>query len=354
MLSTRTLVVITLLILPATVFAQESPTTEIAGRQVEVNVVKAETSQFVHLPQANFRLTTEVTHVPQRSNVLLELRNRGIRPDAEALTLVYDLNPQIKNLNALSSQQAIYLPVFVPRKQVQPFIKNGYLIELIVDPELRRQLNDHIERLQQLAPSASAIKSDAETKKKIAKTIEWFGEIKTRFRRRTGPPLRRETLLQMNEESKQFDSILSAAIENGRSLSPEEGQQIQSIFDDIQVEIRNYSQVLGDVVPTSEAFCAVTVNIQSGGRPLPVGTRVYYTFNGLFRKLPADPPFPSFGFRELGSGKTENLLFKNYQIWAARDGDPNHPITPPYQLLISENDPKALSIELSLNQETKP
>ena len=122
----------------------------------------------------------------------------------------------------------------------------------------------------------------------------------------------------------------------------------------MKIEINNYSQVLADVVPTSQPFYTVTVAIRTGNARLPDNARVYYTYNGLFRKMPANPPFPSFGFRELGAGKTENFLMKNYQIWAAKDGDPNHPLTPAYLLRIDENSPKSLAVDLGLNEGTKP
>src|ERR1700722_6611524 len=188
MLPKETLIAITLSVASTMAFAQQGPTMEIAGRQVEVKVVKAETSEPVQSAQGNFRLATELTRVPQRSNVLLELRTRGIKPDAEAGTLVYDLNPQITNLNAVGSEQNVYLPVLMPRREGQQLIKTGYLVELTVDPEIRTELNNQIENLQRLAPSISALKFDTETEKQIARTIEWFGEVKIRFKRRTGPP----------------------------------------------------------------------------------------------------------------------------------------------------------------------
>jgi hypothetical protein len=122
----------------------------------------------------------------------------------------------------------------------------------------------------------------------------------------------------------------------------------------MKIEIGNYSQVLADVIPNSQHFYSVTVTVKDTGNGLPDAFRVYYTFNGLFRPLPADPPFPSFGFHELGSGKTENLLMKNYQVWGAKDGDPNHPLTPPYLLRIDESSPTSLSVELSLGQRMAP
>jgi hypothetical protein len=92
----------------------------------------------------------------------------------------------------------------------------------------------------------------------------------------------------------------------------------------------------------------VIVNIK-GGNPKSVDKlRVYYTYNGLFQQLPAQPPIESFGFPHTGSGQSDILLGKHYQVWAAKDGDANHPLTPPYLLRIDDTAVSPMSVDLSL------
>jgi hypothetical protein len=349
-----TLISVVLLALPLSGSAQKTTTTEIAGRTVQMVLVKAEDLSPVSWDQTRFRLTQTSAKLMDRSNILITLREAGIAPDTEALTLVYDLNPAIRDLNGVSESQLLNLPVVVADTESKQLMKKGFLIELTVDPELRQQLNARIDSLQNLAPSIPEIAGESGTRKHISDTIDWFEQVERRFKRRTGPPLRRATLLQMNDEATQFESIVRGAAHQHRSLTDSERQQIDAIYEDMRVEISNYGQILADVIPGAQHFYSVTVIVKGAMGPLADGMRVYYTFAGLFRPLPADPPFQSFGFRELGSGKTEHLLMKNYQIWAAKDGEPNLPLTAPYLLRIDEASPNSLAVELSFLKRTEP
>ena len=351
---TRASLTIALLFVPLGTLAQQVTSMEIGGRSVQMLLVSSRDLAPIKGAHAGFKLSQAQKKIDPGSNVLLQLRENGIAPDSEALTLVYDLNPVISDLNHVSPGQSITLPVVQGDKESRELLKKGYLIELIVDPEIRERLNGQIEGLQQLLPSISSITTDAVAQKRITDTIAWFDQIEKRYKRRTGPPLRHATLLQMQAESGQLDSILRAALERQTQLTTEQRNQTAAIFEDMKTEISNFDQTLADVVPSSQHFYSVTVTVKNAANSLPDTFRIYYTFNGLFRPLPANPPFPSFGFHELGSGKSESLLMKNYQIWGAKDGDPNHPLTPAYLLRIDESSQSPLSIELSLLPGTSP
>lgn len=344
----RVLLTVALLSFPLETLAQPVISTEIAGRSVQMLLVKSQDLAPTNFAHDTFKLSQTPTKIDTGSNILLQLRENGIAPDSEALTLVYDLNPTVIDLNHVLAGQLIILPVVQGDKASRELLTKGYLIELTVDPEIRQRLNRRIESLQQLLPSIPSITTDAVTQKRITDTIAWFDQIEKRYKRRTGPPLRHVTLLQMQAESEQLDSILRAVLERQTQLTTEQRDQIAAIFEDMKTEIGNFDQILADVVPIPQHFYSVTVTVKNAGNSLPAAFRVYYTFNGLFRPLPADPPFPSFGFHELGSGKKESLLMKNYQVWGAKDGDPNHPLTPAYLLRIDESSSTSLSVELSL------
>lgn len=350
----KMLLIVVLLAFPIEAWSQQAVLGEIAGRAVAMQVVKSQDLTPVDFAHDHFVLSQSPTNLDPGSNVLLQLRENGIAPDSEALTLVYDLNPTITDLNHLPPGQPITLPVIQMDSQFRELLTRGDLIELTVDPEIRERLNGRIASLQQLLPSIPSVTNDATTEKRITDTIGWFQQVETRYKRRTGPPLRQATLLQMQAESEQLDSTLRTALASNTQLTTEQRDQVGAIFEDMKTEIGHFDQVLADVVPASQRFYSVTVNVSHAGNSLPEALRVYYTFNGLFRPLPADPPFPSYGFHELGSGKTESLLQKNYQIWGARDGDPNHPLTPAYLLRIDASSPSSFSIELSLLPRSSP
>jgi hypothetical protein len=178
--------IVVLLVLPLGASVQQITTTEIAGRSVEMVLVKAEDLTLANFVQTRLKLTQAATKLGNGSNVLIRLRESGIAPDSEALTLVYDLNATVRDLNEISADQPIMLPVVQGDKESQELLKKGYLIELTVDPEIRQRLNSRIDSLQQLLPSVPAVTTDPTTQKHLTDTIEWFGQIEKRcFRCRT-------------------------------------------------------------------------------------------------------------------------------------------------------------------------
>jgi hypothetical protein len=336
------------LLLAFTIAAQDFPRTTLGGRSVEMRLVKPEDLSPIAWPKGHAELTQTTTSL-EGTNVLLKLKANGIAPDSEALTLVYDLNPSIYDLNSLPPNTQIQLPsVETVDPEFKKLLHDGCLVELTVDPDIRRELNSRIETLQGLAPQITAANTDVATSKQLKQTIEWFQEVEKRFKRRTGPPLRRSTLDQLNEEAGQVTTLLQGALQQNRSINDDEKQQISAIFGDMQTVMKEYGQSFAGSVSPGEPQYLVTVTIKGTNPALIAGLRVYFTFNGLFRSLPANPPIKASGFTELGSGKSHNFQAKNYQVWAARDGDPNDPVTPPYPLNIDETSKSPISVELSL------
>lgn len=323
-------------------------TTTLAGRSVEMRLVKPDDLSPVGWPKEDTELTQTTTSL-EGTNVLLKLKANGIAPDSEALTLVYDLNPSIHDLNSFPANTQILVPsIKTTSPELNKFLQDGYLVEFTVDPEVRLELNSRIETLRALKSQVATVTTDAVAIKQSEQIIVWFDDVERRFKRRTGPPLRRATLNQLNDEAYQLDSLLQAAIRQNRQATDGEKQQIAAIFGDMHTVMKEYGQSFAGSISPGEPQYVVTVTIKGTNSSLIAGLRVYYTFNGLFRPLPANPPIKATGFTELGSGKSQNLLAKNYQVWAARDGDPNNPLTPPYTLNIDETSKSPVSVELSL------
>src|SRR5262249_34710003 len=107
-------------------------------------------------------------------------------------------------------------------------------------------------------------------------------------------------------------------------------RQLSAIHADLKRESSRFSEVLGSAFPGDDDYncCAVKVTIVGGNPATLNGLRVYYTLNGLFRQPPPIPPGVR-PFSELGSGRTEKVRAKNYQFWAAPDGQPERPATAP-------------------------
>jgi hypothetical protein len=338
---------IMLVLLSKCAFTQEVRTGTLAGRPVELQVVKADDLAAVPWPAGPIDIERVSTVVKTDSNIYMMLQANGIAPDSEAFAVVYDLNPQITDLNALVPETPIQLPSVIPAQALTEIRKARYLVEMTVDPELRRQLNTQIESLQQFGTAVGQLTTDPNVQLRIKNLLGWYQQIEKRFKRKTDPPLRQSTLVELQSEASVLNAIFQDAVRQHRQMSEAEQKQVASIYEDIQLEMVQYGQVLAGVAPKSQTAYSVTVIIKGIDPRVLERVRVYYTYNGLFRTLPADPPVTSFGFTRLGSGISENLLMKSYQIWASKDGDSNHPITTPFPLRIDSGSPTSLTVDLS-------
>jgi hypothetical protein len=334
--------------LVSNIFGQEVRQAQLSGRQVELKLVKADDLSPVAWPEEHIELRHSSATTSADKNIYMMLQANGIAPDSQAFAVMYDLNPSVSDLNSLASKTSIQLPEVIGGPQFKNLLQGGDLVQLTLDPDIRKQLNQSIESLQSFVPSINQLSSQPEAQSQLTSLLQWYADIEKRFRRRTDPPLRQATLVQMLDEAKVLQSILEGARQQRREVTSDEQHQISAIYDDLKVEMTHYGQTLAGLAPTAQPYCVVTVNVKGGDPGRIPELRVYYTYNGLFRPLPAQPPVASFGFSRLGSGQSENLLPKNYQIWAARDGDPNHPLTPPYLLRIGDTSAGPLSVDLSL------
>jgi hypothetical protein len=334
--------------------AEDTHQVQLAGRSVALHLVRADTLAAVPWPAEDVVLKQTPAVIGADQNIYLLLQANGVAPDSEAFALIYDLNPKIKDVGLLSSTTQVQLPAVVGGPQLQALFQSGVVTQLVVDPELRHDLSDSIARLKAFAPEVNGLGFPPESQQQIQSLIQWFGEIETRFKRRTDPPLSHTTLLQMRDEAMLLQSLLMQAKTSHEQIKPSGVAQLSAIYDDIMLEMRQYGQTLADATPKAESSYEVRVNIKGANENYVSGLRVYYIFNGLFPPPPEQPPVTSLGFRNLGSGQSENLLQKNYRVWAAKDGDAIHPVTPPYLLRIDGAAASPLTVDLSLTSGSHP
>jgi hypothetical protein len=350
-------------ILPCVSLAQQASTpseTEIAGRRVVLTLVKAEDLSRQHWPSGDVKLTAEATDIRADGNIYSLLEAAGIAPDTEAFTVVYDLNPMLRDLKRLPAGTHVVLPKITSRAHLLKMLHSGNLVQLTVDPTLRQYLNTSAESLQQVAQRFAQLPTDRfdssdkgqAIQNKVATLAKWYAQIRRSFLRRTGPPLRQQTLLQMHNEADVLNLLLNQALQGSQRLSEGDQDQILAIYDDLELEMRKYWQVLANEAPKAEGLYKVVVNIKGQDTTLIDRLRVYYTVNGVFREPPVNPPVTSYPFKELGSGKSESLPVKNYKMWAAEDGNPAHPLTPPLLVKVSPVDGDTISVDLSLTKRT--
>ncbi|HEY1984084.1 MAG TPA: hypothetical protein VGG85_01670 [Terracidiphilus sp.] len=288
-------------------------------------------------------LSAVSTRLEKESDLYSALQANGIVPDAEAFCLVYDLNPSLNDLKHLTAAGSIQVPTVSGGPELSGKIGKDYLVALTIDPEIHDQLNQRVDDLRELAARFAKLAPDRfespavsqKAQQNVAELAKWYAQIKKSYLRRTEPPLRRQTLVQLNNEAVTLNSLLNREMATNQQVSRSDEDQMDAIHQDLETEIQKYGQVLANQAPAAEPLYKIVINIKGGNPQTIDGLRVYYTFNGTYQDPPISPPVTSFPFGQLGSGKFEMLPVKNYKIWAALDGDPGHPLTPPLAVKVS-------------------
>ena len=218
------------ILLAIATMAQDLPRAMLAGRSVEMRIVTPEDLSPIAWPKGNAELTQTATSL-EGTNVLLKLKANGIAPDSEALTLVYDLNPSVHDLNSLPANTRISLPSVKSASQSNEL--SAMMVSRRVHPSLKIRRTELPGRRPNmlLKPQVEKVTTDAVVIKQAEQTIVWFNEVERRFKRRTNPPLRRATLNQLNEEAYQLQSLLQGAIrQNRQATDGEEGTNHCDIY----------------------------------------------------------------------------------------------------------------------------
>lgn len=315
----------------------------LAGRDVDVAFVDAATLETRPGPDRAWRV--DVQSVALRAGVSptdVLVANR-IVPDSEAFTLVYELNPSVLDVNLLGAGATLVVPRLIgpDGKPLDPGV--GVMLQLTLDAGIRRALIARIDELQRTGSTFADSRPDrfqspaqsAKAKEQVAVLLKWFAQVRTRFIRRTAPPLRRDSLVQLRDEAAALQALLRGTEGDASTFSDADAERLAGMFDDVRLEMQKFSQALANQAPKAEPQYAVRVNINGADAPMIASLRVYYTINGLFQDPPTDPPVPTYAFRQLGSGMSEKLPVKNYRIWAARDGEPGRPASPPLLVRVS-------------------
>lgn len=318
------------------------PGLELAGRPVSMELVKAEDLSPASWPPEQVRLVTEAVVAAPGDTIFQLLEQRGIRPDPEALTIVYDLNPRLEKAEPLARNVRLTLPRVAGGPLLRRMFQSGHLVMLVVDKQIKAQFADNVRAIQSMSTCFAdldasrfdnANQRDA-TVSALKDLTAWLGHIRRTFAQRTAKPLRRVTLLQIHDEADVLRSIVEAALAPGAKLSAADQTQISLIHADITQAIERWDQTMAGELPPSEPQYKVEVEIVGPNPDMVRNLRVYYVPSGLFRNPPTNPPVRSGNFNGLGQQSSGSLPVKDYKVWAALDGSPMNPVTPPTDLKV--------------------
>jgi hypothetical protein len=308
--------------------------TIIAGRPVSASLVKADDLSPAPWPDDGSKLTVETAAAAANANIYDLLTANGIEPDVEAFTIVYDLNPSLMQIDPLPSGVSLVLPKIAGGDMIQETLRHGFLVMLTVDSGLRQELAKNTSDLQDLSARFASLSSDRfaspPTRQEMVSNIRalagWFAHVQRTFLQRTGPPLRRQTLLGIRDEVVALNSVLSDIVGGHQKITPDDQEQINAIYKDIQGQIKKYDNVMAGEPPVADGQYTVVVTIHGRDAEAIHGLQVYWTYQGLFRKPPKEP-LSSQPFDGVGSGSSVNLTIADYVIWAGKPGHPFPPVT---------------------------
>lgn len=336
------LLLATLIVFSSTQLEAAPPEVELAGRTVSMELVKKEDLSPAAWPDETISLTTYPVITKAGDSIFDLLEANGVQPDNEAYTLVYDLNLGLEKIDPLPNNVRLVLPKVSGGPLFQRAREGGYLVMLTTDAKIKAQLSSSAGALNVLSPRFAQLErsrfavpaSREECIGFVQDMTGWFGHMSKTIAQRTAKPLRRVTLMQIANEADILRHILEQPLTTGQPLAAADQAQITAIHKDLEQLIVRWDEKLGGGYPSGDLQFNVVVEILGHDQKRIRTLRVYYVVDGLFRNPPTNPPVRSTNFNGLGSGSSAMLPIKDYKVWAAQDGDPEHPATPPADLKV--------------------
>lgn len=308
---------------------------EVAGRAVTMELVKASDLSTVAWPAEEVKLVSETITTKAGDDIFRLLEANGIQPDNEAYTVVYDLNPNLEKVDPLPVGLSLAVPKLIAGPKLQEKLKSGHIVMLTVDKDIKEQFDRNVKAISDLSVRFAAlgpgrfadIGKRNETINSVREMAAWLEHMRKTFARKTAKPLRRITLIQLNNEASALRALLELALTPDKKIGAVEQTRIAAIYKDIKQESEKWDQTMAGEPPSGEAQFTIVVEIKGGSPTQIQNLRVYYAIAGLFEDPPRNPPVPISNFNSLGQSSTARLPIKDYKVWAAPDGQPSSPVT---------------------------
>lgn len=325
----------------------EGAAVSIAGRNIVVGLIRIADRAPVSPPSAPLKVMTESIQAQPGLSISDVLVKYGIYPDSGAYSVLYDLNPGISKLDAVPDGTRLTIPAPLLGPEWKTALADGsQLVTFSVDEDLYKKLLGNIASLRTEQPKfqaadgrrfADAAKSGT-TKKLVSEIIGWCTSISKAVGRRSAPPTSRDTLVALVNETAALEDLLQHATAKAGGITIDDEHQIGAIHRDFEEEIQRYGDVLSGGIPVGEDAnrCILIATIDGGDPGLAKRLRVYFTLDGEFHQ-PPPPPLGVTPFPNLGSGKSDPVRPKRYEVWAAPDGHPEQMATEALLITILPN-----------------
>lgn len=243
------------------------------------------------------------------------LRQMGIHPDGEALSVVYSLNPGLESLSPLAAGTRITLPAAKGRGTSDA----AELLRLSVAAPTKKALLTANQALGPVVEKVSSLPAarfaGPENKEEVVGALDeirgYLDELNRRIEdgsRAFSPEMLRQSLA----EARLVQSLLDGFVKSGKALADADRETIIAISEDMNLKARNFDAAGAQgKLPPRWRDARVVVPVQGEG------LRVYYVPRLLARSKDAAGQLPVSGSKAAG-----RLPEGEYLVWAGREGDP--------------------------------
>ena len=306
------------LLLPTLAFTQVpqgtqtvTPTARLDTTLGEVKLVTPPTGRISVADLQTARVEPESVTVRPGSRVVSLLAENGIRQDAQALALIYDLNPKIEDIGQIQAGQKLTLPSIEGSSSLELALRNGYRVELLRNLPEFQVVQTRADEFQQLETTLVGLRLDrfnsprdkAEVTEMLSETRKAMNEIKDLEKN----VVNLKVLKQASADAAFVLHRVSAVVESGRPISVADLAQIKNSAENLQA--------LGQEVKSRDSGLVLTkINTESASSGEPVKQlRVFYA--------PIADPNQKQECSELSSPLTEAIARGDYIFWAMRGNE---------------------------------
>lgn len=290
------------------------------------------------------------------------LRSRGIRPDADAYTLLYDLNPTLTDANQGIARQSLVFPQLPQDPAITAGRKGGSLVAIGLDRDLKTELaakskaiddalgalgSNPAERCAAAPPPLVTVEAEvarAPSPASLGAACLLRG-LSRELLRGTGPALPREVLADLVDDA----SVVAEAVGGARGqggqwkATKEQAASIAAASADLRIKQPRLAQVAGGGAPLAYPRVRVVVRVVGrDAKPVTTPIRINYVHRGSRQR-----PTQYHQFSALSSPFEESLYESFYTFWAT-DGETMTPITPDLEVKVEKDAGSVKTVDLLL------
>ncbi len=291
-------------------------------------------------------LGVDTVTVEAGSRIADLLRSRAIEPDGEALSAVYLLNPDLRDVDQLAPGARLVLPA-VARETVGP----GARVQLSLLPAAKRDLATHTRAIATLAAQLDALPDERvgppAERQEVAKalgTVRGFLDDLAVLVEERQMPLSPELLTQALAGARLVHESLDRVARPDGRWSAADRQALLGVAADMDLKAGSLDEIRGpgkSPMRWRDVEVKVAVVQLPGQRPVS-DLRVFYAPEALVGE-----PFAVGSFPGLSPQVAKRLIEADYVFWAAPPGS-SRPVTEQLRQKVRRNPEGEIQIEIAV------